>query len=63
MGRGVNVDPCRGYERAQWGRNLHLEDSCLNCARLEGCGVLVTRLEGKREAERPPVPTCRGLDG
>lgn len=44
LGLGVNVEPCPEYERAEWGRNLHLEDCCLNCRRLEGCGVLVERL-------------------
>ena len=56
VGLGVNVEPCPEYERAEWGRNLHLEDCCLNCRRLEGCGVLVARLESKRAAEKSVMP-------
>ena len=48
--------PCPCYLRADWGRNLALEDCCLNCACLEAeapCDVLARRIYPNGPATRP----------
>jgi hypothetical protein len=68
--------PCDCYERATWGRSLHLEDCCLNCAHLQEqipCPTLCARIYPDSPATRPVegggprhtlVPTtCAGCEG
>lgn len=58
--------PCDRYRRAEWGRNLHLESCCLNCASLNEqrpCPTLCERFyPSDREVIRSTrVPTrCAG---
>ncbi len=58
--------PCGRYRRAEWGRNLHLEDCCLNCALLDAalpCPTLCERFYPSNREVTPStcVPTtCAG---
>ncbi len=61
--------PCDRYDRALWGRNLHLEDCCLNCSHLDDylpCPTLSSRIyPSDREVIRSTsaVSTCGGCEG